>query len=149
MGLFAVFLMRRGGFSRLLSGRSQVADAIFVYSLHGLHSESERVATLASTTYQTEAERLGAIAAADYANPQADRALAALRDLLTYAKRMATSSQAVIQCQIARIAHSQGKPDVAVEAIGRARRLDKSLVEQRVRIDSALKAGRGVGCPSG
>lgn len=149
MGLFAVFLMGRGSFSRLLSGRSQVADAIFVYSLHGLHSESERVATLASTTYQAEAERLGAIAAADYANPQADRALAALGDLLTFAKHMATSSQAVIQCQIARIAHSQGKPDVAAEAIGRARRLDKSLVEQRVRIDSALKAAVESAVPKG
>ena len=150
MGLFAVFLMRRwGGFSRRLSGRSQVADAIFVYSLHGLHSESERVATLASTTYQAEAERLGAIAAADYANPQADRALAALGDLLTFAKHMATSSQAVIQCQIARIAHSQGKPDVAAEAIGRARRLDKLLVEQRVRIDSALKAAVESAVPKG
>ena len=150
MGLFVGLLMRRSGISRLLSGgRSQVADAMFVYSVHGLDSENDRVATLASTTYRAEAERLGAIAAADYAHPQAGRALAALRDLLTYAEHMTTSSQAVIQCQIARIAHSQGKADVASEAIGRARRLDKSLVEQRVLVDSALKAAAEAAVPKG
>lgn len=109
-----------------------------LFALKGLVDEAEYyLAVRKGCSYWSEADLIAAKAIACNDTQRANKYKEVLVDLLEYAE-IATSSQAVLHYNIARLCKSLARNDEAQEFLKKARSIDRELVEKRLGKDPLL-----------
>lgn len=139
--LLMLLLARKRVFPKIMASSRHSDDQrpilAFLYDMHGLVEETERIMRYQhNVTFWSEADRLGATAFRT--KDKAEAVCRTLESLCEYTI-MATTSEAIVNYNLAKTCIALGNTSQARTFLEKAKSFDKKLIETRMSIDPAFK----------